>query len=158
MLVWIQCSFFTLGYMLIHMNTYQYLLLQNFGLKYVINTFMLVLIVFIFIVSSNKSKIHANTSQYRPNTFMTNHKPVVVEGPVLVCISMYFVWSMYLLVLVCIGGPQRVTTTTGSCSCCIACIACIGMYEYVFRMYSYVFFLYIQALYKQIRTYRPILT
>jgi len=39
----------------------------------------------------------------------------------------------------------------------IACIACIGMYLNVFSMYLYVFLKGIQALYKQIQTYRPIL-
>jgi hypothetical protein len=64
---------------------------------------MLVLLVLACIDFANTSKIHANTSQYRPNTYMTVYKPVVVKGPVLVCIGINCVCiCLYIQQLVCI--------------------------------------------------------
>ena len=159
MQVWIQCSFFKQWYMPIHSNTYQYVLIQNIGLKSSFNTFMLVMIVLICIVFSNKSQIHVNMSKYRYYTdpILSWRKANLWSATPaywyeFACFLREF--CMDLHVFACSGGGLP---TTGSCQCCIACIACIGRYAYVFVLYLYVYCLYIQAVYKRIQTYRPIL-
>ena len=132
--------------MTIHFNTYQY----------VVNTFMLVFTVLICIDFANTSKKHTNTSQYMFNTLMTGRFSVVVNPPVLVCICLFFACILIVLACICLycgwvddhRKPPRF----------IACIDCISTYWYVLDMYLYEFGLYIQAVYKRIRTYRPILT
>jgi hypothetical protein len=104
----------------------------------------------------NTSQIQANTGKYRPNTLMTKSNPVVVEGRVLACICTYCACILYVFACICLYW--RPSTITGSRPCCIACITCIGMYLYVFDKYLYVLCLYIQAVYKRIRTYKPIQT
>ena len=155
----IHCSFFTYQYMQIHFNTNKYVLIQIFGWKTCLIRSWLYWLYYMycfFKYKPNTCQYRQIPAQYKYNTFMTKSKPVVVEGRVLACICMFFACFLYVFACICLYWKP--STTTGSLQCCIACIACIDMYWYVFAMYWYVFRFYIQAVYKRIRTYKPIQT
>ena len=130
----------TYKYKQIHGNTYQYVLIQNIGLtirvQYTHDLYWHVFLVLVCIVFANTSAIHANTSQYRPNTLMTGTKPVVGDGLVLVCICMYFACIVHVFACICLYWEP--STTTGFVPVVLLVLhvlVCIRMYSTCIGMY-----------------------
>ena len=140
--------------MAIHTNTYCFKIL---GWKYAFNTLMIVLACIDCISMYFFCQYMLHTCNYKPIQTQYTHDGAKTCGRWGLCICMYLhvfcmyyvCIDMYLLVLGALNDHRFLPR-------CIACIACIGMYLYVFSMYLYVFSSYIQAVYKRIRTYRPI--